>query len=447
MAHLKCVSRLNLNKNSLSIFVLPFRSIWYKPNNKGLTKKRKRDRIPFNWRQVNFNPAKIPSAWKPLDYDEKNKIDPEYEKKKAEYIPGYEPKLLPTERSDYHEEPAYVVDDKTNFYYGMNQVMFLTKCVRKNDLPQSITDLSDNLWSEEQSSKALEIMERAHLFDIDPKNLIKTKNYNYYLQDNRYIYSSSDRICNLMSWEFMRLSQSRGIQMNLFDWMKRQTTEDLSFTTSFNRANTVSSKIKLAGLYDSWITQIQASSPIQSFSKKPLKQFACEDEVEQTKLSKLEDIYPITPISDVTETNFYDLVNETGLSAGCDWPYLHTMVVYGKPENEPYKLHCLMYQNLFAALNSRAVSFYGNEPKVLPQPLTAQCIGLDGRNFTFMCLQLNTTDFSDDNGIKNQVWQSPDIPLFDKCSQTHWHCEDYHSGFDPKAFKLFQAIWLNNNYV
>ena len=39
--------------------------------------------------QVDFNPANIPQAWKPADYDQKNTIKYERELIKAKYIPGW----------------------------------------------------------------------------------------------------------------------------------------------------------------------------------------------------------------------------------------------------------------------------------------------------------------------------------------------------------------------
>lgn len=41
--------------------------------------------------------------------------------------------------------------------------------------------------------------------------------------------------------------------------------------------------------------------------------------------------------------------------------------------------------------------------RVLDRPITVQAVGTNGRIFQFMVFQLNTTDFSGDDGIKNQV--------------------------------------------
>lgn len=40
---------------------------------------------------------------------------------------------------------------------------------------------------------------------------------------------------------------------------------------------------------------------------------------------------------------------------------------------------------------------------LLEQPVTVQAVGTNGRIFQFMVFQLNTTDLTGDEGIKNQV--------------------------------------------
>lgn len=41
--------------------------------------------------------------------------------------------------------------------------------------------------------------------------------------------------------------------------------------------------------------------------------------------------------------------------------------------------------------------------RVLDHPITVQAVGTNGRVFHFVVFQLNTTDLSGDEGIKNQV--------------------------------------------
>ena len=46
------------------------------------------------------------------------------------------------------------------------------------------------------------------------------------------------------------------------------------------------------------------------------------------------------------------------------------------------------------------------------EPVTAQCVVSDGRILSFICHQLNTLDFQNDNGIKNFTWVDDNLEMF-----------------------------------
>lgn len=444
MAQLKTVSsglRLGQQYLSAARVVVPARSIWYKPDNKGLHKRRQRGKIPINWRDVNFNPAKIPSAWKPKDYDEKNRIDYDREEKLAQYIPGYKPKVAPHKRADYHAEEAYVSASDHSLVYGLSQVASMTKTsLAGQQLPASIMKMANDLWSaQEQEQNVIEIMQRAHLFDIDPTVINLKKKFHF--QDNRLIYSSPARICNLISSEFQRLSNIRAIQMGVNETVRRINIEHSPVTASFQRGNLLSDSISMMGLSDSWKIQLRCCPALQSIRQKALSCFADADEVEASKQAEVMDIYPALPISDLSKTNNYTFTSPTGVRSSSAFSNLHTVIEYNVDQLTPEQFHGKMIKSLFSCLYGRATQ-NGESSGDLSSPLAGQCIGLDGKNFHFMCYQLNTTDFETDQGVKNMVWVSEPVPLFEECSQTHWQNPEYYSGFDPKAFKLFQAMWL-----
>lgn len=50
------------------------------------------------------------------------------------------------------------------------------------------------------------------------------------------------------------------------------------------------------------------------------------------------------------------------------------------------------------------IILYLSQPKrVLERPVTVQAVGTSGRIFQLVVFQLNTTDLSGDDGVKNQV--------------------------------------------
>jgi len=48
------------------------------------------------------------------------------------------------------------------------------------------------------------------------------------------------------------------------------------------------------------------------------------------------------------------------------------------------------------------------DTKVLPQPISTQCIMTDGDIFRFVCFQLNTLNLQTSDGVKNLVWFDDD---------------------------------------
>ena len=217
---------------------VPLRTRWFKKGGDGMLPKRRRDgKIPPNWRTVNWNIPQIPSAWKPKDWKASQEIDYEREQELAKYIPGYQPKIPPHLHEDFHEEALYEVSTNTIVCDGMPQALNLTKCVRMDDsLPNSIqkivTEHSEDCLDTDES--VIKIIQHAHLFDVDPRNLDKENIYKHRIQDNRRIYSKPDRYCYLMSNELIRLCDIRSLEINEL-YFDRTLLENVNSTACFVR--------------------------------------------------------------------------------------------------------------------------------------------------------------------------------------------------------------------
>lgn len=62
----------------------------------------------------------------------------------------------------------------------------------------------------------------------------------------------------------------------------------------------------------------------------------------------------------------------------------------------------------------------------LKQPVPIQSLVFDGSSFYFICYQLNTLNFDDNNSnIKNFVWVQPDVFLYEKVHDKPSQCEDF----------------------
>lgn len=103
----------------------------------------------------------------------------------------------------------------------------------------------------------------------------------------------------------------------------------------------------------------------------------------------------------------------------------------------------------FGSALAQARLLYGNDSKVLEQPVVVQSVGTDGRLFQFLVLQLNTTDLASDEGVKNLAWVDSDQLLYQ-----HFWCLPVIKkkvvvepvgpiGFQPETFRKFLALYLH----
>ena len=69
-----------------------------------------------------------------------------------------------------------------------------------------------------------------------------------------------------------------------------------------------------------------------------------------------------------------------------------------------------MILSAFGNVLAQAWFLYGNDHKVLEQPVVMQSTGTHGR--IFLVLQLNTTDLASEEGVKNLVWVDSDQLLY-----------------------------------
>ncbi|PNJ54019.1 LOW QUALITY PROTEIN: MRPL37 isoform 6, partial [Pongo abelii] len=167
----------------------------------------------------------------------------------------------------------------------------------------------------------------------------------------------------------------------------------------------------------SLLLQVRGSGGARLSTKDPLPTIASREEVEATKNHVLETFYPISPIIDLHECNIYDVKNDTGFQEGYPYPYPHTLYLLDKANLRPHRLQpdqlrAKMILFAFGSALAQARLLYGNDAKVLEQPVVVQSVGTDGRVFHFLVFQLNTTDLDSNEGVKNLAWVDSDQLLY-----------------------------------
>ncbi|XP_008581444.1 PREDICTED: 39S ribosomal protein L37, mitochondrial [Galeopterus variegatus] len=221
---------------------------------------------------------------------------------------------------------------------------------------------------------------------------------------------------------------------------RRISAQNYTLSTTWNR--------------ESILLQVRGSSGARLSAKDPLPPIASREEVEATENHVLETFYPISPTIDLQECNVYDVKDDTGFREGYPYPYPHTLYFLEKANLashrfRPDQLRAKMILFAFGNALAQARLLYGNDTRVLEQPVVVQSVGTDGRVFQFLVFQLNTTDLASDEGVKNLVWMDSDQLLYQ-----HFWCLPVIKkkvlvepvgpvDFQPETFRKFLALYLH----
>ncbi|NXY80840.1 RM37 protein, partial [Alcedo cyanopectus] len=207
---------------------------------------------------------------------------------------------------------------------------------------------------------------------------------------------------------------------------------------------------------ESILLQIRGLNGILVNSMAPIPPVASKEEILATKEHVLETFYPISPTIDLQEVKVYKELNDTGSCFRAGYPYSHPHTLFFlesancRPNRfRPEQLRAKMLMFAFGNALAKAKVLYGNDPKVLEQPVVVQSIGTDGQIFQFMVFQLNTTDLVSSDGIKNLVWIDSDQNLYENAQCVPEIKKRVVTkpagiyGFQPDTFKKFLALYLH----
>ena len=156
--------------------------------------------------------------------------------------------------------------------------------------------------------------------------------------------------------------------------------------------------------------QVSGRTGLLFASELALPNFAPSSEISKTIEMSCEDKDElISPVFELSQN-----VSRKGFDSGFYsemFPHPQTLII-----TEPnWKLPHLIAQGImfsFGQLIERAVckggASFGN---LLPNPMSIRCIVYNDQKMALLCYQLNTLDFDKDEGVKNQVWLSPEFPI------------------------------------
>ncbi|NXX48077.1 RM37 protein, partial [Tricholaema leucomelas] len=305
---------------------------------------------------------------------------------------------------------------------GVRQALWLTKTKLLEGLPPSVLSIMDNpahqLENHEQRVKhAISHARFWNMREVAPRR-------EYYCP---VLFEDLLHLCRLMSMKYPALA-------------KRMLARKYMVAATWER--------------ESILLQVRGQNGMLLNAMAPIPPVASKEEILATEEHVLETFYPIAPTIDLQEVNVYKELNDTGFRDGYPYSHPHTLFFLESANVRtdrfrPEQLRAKMLMFAFGNALAKAKVFYGNDPKVLEQPVVVQSVGTDGQQFQFLVFQLNTTDLVSSDGIKNLVWIDSDQNLYEGAQCVPEVKKRVVTkpagiyGFQPDTFKKFLALYLH----
>ncbi|XP_047445600.1 39S ribosomal protein L37, mitochondrial [Mugil cephalus] len=322
----------------------------------------------------------------------------------------------------YKDKPCYVFHQRTSMLEGVLQAAWLTKTKLISGLPPqllSLAETSGNLLPD-QDERVQNAIKHARFWDTTEARPNKLKYSNTLLLNLLHL-------CTTLQTTYPAIG-------------RRSLTEKYSLKASWKRGED--------------LLQVRGQNGLLHNSMDPLPEVSGKKEVSDTADHVLKTFYPVSPTIDLQKVQLYkEEENCTGFVG--DYPYPHAHTLYLLESEERYKLgpeqfKAKMIMFAFGNALARAHIQYGTQPlRELDRPITVQAVGTNGRLFHFLVYQLNTTDLSGDDGIKNQMWLDETVELYDYAKvkplikKRQVKVPAGLAGYKPEAFNKFLALYLH----
>ncbi|KAM6989594.1 large ribosomal subunit protein mL37 [Tautogolabrus adspersus] len=395
--------------------------------------------------QMNFSTsrsvtAKVPPARKPRERVEIPGLEVVTYGERMHYVPGLAKPVNPLWERDYKdhrhyrappvhemplykEKPCYIYNQRTSALEGVRQALWLSKAKLISGLPPQLLSLAKNPANQitDQDERVKNAIKHARFWDTTEERPGKQK-------------YSNTLLLNLLHLCATLQDRNPAIQ-------KRILVEKYSLAATLKRGED--------------LFQIRGQNGLLLNCMDPLPEVAVKKEVSDTVDHVLETFYPVSPTIDLQKVHVYkEELNCLGFRH--DYPYRHAHTLFFleggddscKLRPEQFRAKMLMFT--FGNALARAHRLYGTQPQhMLDHPITVQAVGTNGRIFQFMVFQLNTTDLSGDDGIKNQVWLDEDVELYDFAKvrplikKKQVKVPAGLTGYKPETFSKFLALYLH----
>nr|XP_015210801.1 PREDICTED: 39S ribosomal protein L37, mitochondrial isoform X2 [Lepisosteus oculatus] len=321
----------------------------------------------------------------------------------------------------YKDKPCYIFHQRTSILEGVRQALWLTKAKLIQGLPPQILCLAEDPANriEDQDERVQQAISHARFWDTT-----KTR-------------PTRERFCPVLLRNLLHLCGT--LQFKHPSLSKRMLAEKYTLSACWSR--------------DADLFQVRGQNGLLLNSSSPLPVIAGTEEVLGTEQHVLDTFYPISPTIDLQRVHVCQEKSHTGFGDGYPYPHAHTVFFCEAGEDglrlRPEQLRAKMVMFAFGNALARAQALYGDQPRILEQPIVVQSIATDGRLFQFVVFQLNTTELSPDTGVKNLAWVDQDQLLYDyaKClpliKKKVVKVPAGLSGYQPNTFRKFLALYLH----
>uniref|UniRef100_A0A8C6SY44 Large ribosomal subunit protein mL37 n=1 Tax=Neogobius melanostomus TaxID=47308 RepID=A0A8C6SY44_9GOBI len=321
------------------------------------------------------------------------------------------------------EKPCYLFHQRSNALEGVKQALWLTKTKLIEGLPPQLLSLAQDPAHQipDQDERVQNAIKHARFWDTtEPK-------------------TAQDRYSKMLLQNLLHLCASLHPSHPALG--RRLLSEKYSLAATWNRGED--------------LFQIRGQNGLLCTSMDPLPALSEAQQVEETAEHTLESFYPVSPTIDLQQVNVYHQhMNSTGFREGYPYPHAHTLY-FDDPKSprctlRPEQFQAKMVMFAFGNALARAYLQYGTEPLAqLERPVVVQVVGTNGRFFNFLVFQLNTTDLSEDSGVKNMVWLEKDSELYEYAKvrplikKKEVLVPAGLAGYNPETFRKFLSLYLH----
>ncbi|KAM9004008.1 39S ribosomal protein L37, mitochondrial [Sarcophilus harrisii] len=387
----------------------------------GVRSTRKPEPPPLD--RVYEIPGVEPVTWAGLQHRHPGLAQPVFPPWERGWDDPWRPRPIPRDSHPLRREKlCHVVHQRSRLLEGVKQALWLTKSKLIEGLPERVLSLAEAPANhiENQDEQVQNAICHARLWH-STEEIPKRETYCPVIVDNLI------RLCR------MKISQYPALT-------RRIQAKDYMLSTSWHR--------------ESVFLQIRGLNGTRLSAKDPLLPIASQEEVQATESHVLETFYPIAPTINLHECDIYHVKEDTGFHESYPYPHPHTVYFmesanYRRARFYPEQLRAKMIMFAFGNALAQARTLYGEEAQVLERPIVVQSVGTDGRVFQFVVFQLNTTDLTSSDGVKNLVWVDSDQLLYQ-----HFRCLPVIKkkvvvepvgivDYQPATFRKFLAMYLH----